>query len=888
MRDNRDQDYLEEFTYDADNGGEDFMGGQELSPASINLPAEVAPAMSAGFFSGIAGLPPEIAAAIAQLIAAQAAGAPAEVAPAEVAPAMVAGEAAGIPELLAQSDTAGSAETGALFDDFVPAISGKKTGIAKLVEQSIPDEVAPAMAPASVAGLPAEVAPAISGQETGIAKLVEQSIPDEVAPAMAAGQGSGIAELLAAPVAAPYVEPAPAVAAPYVEPAAMPAAPVAAAQAPTAREMMDGVGKDGQVAALSQTQGYGMVPVYQAQQGRGADRGEPVLMGYEFNPIAAGLTTVDAPKPAAILAEEKRIGKEMEPTYATYTAPRGQGGESVAYGPPTGYRYDNGQSQYVKFDSSGKYYETEKRKGDFDDALKMAALFAAITTGGASLGLGGAGAGTALGAGEGIGSTLAGLGGSPFAPAGSAAFAAPGYVSAAGIATLPGLESTLPNTPPPGLETPFPNTPPPGTEIPLPNTPPPGLETPFPNTPPPGTELPFPNTPPPGLETPFPNTPPPGTEAGIGSLGAPTLTAEELLASELAAYPPATVTPGSTLPGLGGSPYAPAGISSLGGSGSLFDAAASPLASGYSPSITALTNEAVASGTFTPGSLGSSMAAAGTLSPEALAAAAGVTTAGATPALVELGRAGKGLTSANEAVASGLGPGSAGAKAAVEGTLTAQELAAAAGTAGALNKDGIGDLLTKAKDAITDKVKDASSGSGSGMGILGLMALMSMMNKGGGPAPASTATIPELTATRTQLPYDVNKKGVNPNTPYRPGQGGVNYFSPTTYTPTKAAGGGLMSLGQSNLGSYSDGGRLLKGPGDGVSDSIPAIIGRKQPARLANGEFVIPARIVSELGNGSTDAGAKRLYEMMARVQKARRNTKNVAANTKAAKYLPA
>jgi hypothetical protein len=98
-----------------------------------------------------------------------------------------------------------------------------------------------------------------------------------------------------------------------------------------------------------------------------------------------------------------------------------------------------------------------------------------------------------------------------------------------------------------------------------------------------------------------------------------------------------------------------------------------------------------------------------------------------------------------------------------------------------------------------------------------------------------------------------------------------------------------MSLGgMPNLGSYSDGGRLLQGPGDGVSDSIPAIIGHKQPARLANGEFVIPARIVSELGNGSTDAGAKRLYEMMDRVQSVRRKTKNVAANTKAAKYLPA
>ena len=102
-----------------------------------------------------------------------------------------------------------------------------------------------------------------------------------------------------------------------------------------------------------------------------------------------------------------------------------------------------------------------------------------------------------------------------------------------------------------------------------------------------------------------------------------------------------------------------------------------------------------------------------------------------------------------------------------------------------------------------------------------------------------------------------------------------------------AMGGGLGSLG-----SYSDGGRLLKGPGDGVSDSIPATIGNKrQPARLADGEFVVPARIVSELGNGSTDAGAKKLYAMMDRVQRARGKTtgKNkVAANSRSDKYLPA
>jgi len=107
---------------------------------------------------------------------------------------------------------------------------------------------------------------------------------------------------------------------------------------------------------------------------------------------------------------------------------------------------------------------------------------------------------------------------------------------------------------------------------------------------------------------------------------------------------------------------------------------------------------------------------------------------------------------------------------------------------------------------------------------------------------------------------------------------------------TRLAGGGIADL-QYNLGGYSDGGRLLRGPGDGVSDSIPATIANKQPARLADGEFVVPARIVSELGNGSTEAGARKLYAMMDRVQKARSKTVGegkVAKNSRADKYLPA
>ena len=100
----------------------------------------------------------------------------------------------------------------------------------------------------------------------------------------------------------------------------------------------------------------------------------------------------------------------------------------------------------------------------------------------------------------------------------------------------------------------------------------------------------------------------------------------------------------------------------------------------------------------------------------------------------------------------------------------------------------------------------------------------------------------------------------------------------------------LASGGVSDLGGYSDGGRLLQGPGTGVSDSIPASIAGKQPARLADGEFVVPARIVSEIGQGSTDAGARKLYQMMDRIQRKRSETigknKQFAKDTKAYEEL--
>jgi hypothetical protein len=108
----------------------------------------------------------------------------------------------------------------------------------------------------------------------------------------------------------------------------------------------------------------------------------------------------------------------------------------------------------------------------------------------------------------------------------------------------------------------------------------------------------------------------------------------------------------------------------------------------------------------------------------------------------------------------------------------------------------------------------------------------------------------------------------------------------------QAANGGIMQATDSNLGGYAHGGipRLLRGPGDGVSDDIPATIAGKQPARLADGEFVIPARIVSELGNGSTEAGGRVLQAMVDRIQARRSKTVGkgkVAVDSKAKKGLP-
>ena len=105
-----------------------------------------------------------------------------------------------------------------------------------------------------------------------------------------------------------------------------------------------------------------------------------------------------------------------------------------------------------------------------------------------------------------------------------------------------------------------------------------------------------------------------------------------------------------------------------------------------------------------------------------------------------------------------------------------------------------------------------------------------------------------------------------------------------------------MGMDQGNLQKglfgrgYAEGGtpRFLSGGGDGMSDSIHATINGKQPARLADGEFVIPADVVSGIGNGSSKAGAKRLYGMMDRVRKERTGTTKQAKAINPAKLMAA
>ena len=188
----------------------------------------------------------------------------------------------------------------------------------------------------------------------------------------------------------------------------------------------------------------------------------------------------------------------------------------------------------------------------------------------------------------------------------------------------------------------------------------------------------------------------------------------------------------------------------------------------------------------------------------------------------------------------------------------------------------------------------AGAGSGAGLGALGVGA-----NAGDLLNIATQSTIPKVdyitweNAERLRKGLgQVNQATAQPQqsggseTPYVPydTDAPVNFNEDTgvRFAAGGPIGGGLESLTAVNGGGYLD------GPGDGMSDSIPATIEGEQPAALADGEFVVPADCVSHIGNGSTKAGAKRLYSMMDNLRKARTGTTQQGRQINPDNFLPA
>lgn len=100
------------------------------------------------------------------------------------------------------------------------------------------------------------------------------------------------------------------------------------------------------------------------------------------------------------------------------------------------------------------------------------------------------------------------------------------------------------------------------------------------------------------------------------------------------------------------------------------------------------------------------------------------------------------------------------------------------------------------------------------------------------------------------------------------------------------AQGGIMGLARGGKPTHPRG-TYLRGNTDGMADKIPGTIDGVQPARLAHGEFVIPADVVSHLGNGNSDAGAKQLYKMMDRIRMARTGSEKQGKEINPSKFMP-
>ena len=231
--------------------------------------------------------------------------------------------------------------------------------------------------------------------------------------------------------------------------------------------------------------------------------------------------------------------------------------------------------------------------------------------------------------------------------------------------------------------------------------------------------------------------------------------------------------------------------------------------------------------------------------------------------------------------------------------------------------DGSSDAVDEGEDTGSYNIASAVGNAVATAGPSWIDSLLTNVGNTIGPAalsygieqlfPGSTSVQRQMAGYQGGIPeYDVLRERV-PNIPdptRRPGSGGQRYFTDTQYVPrgqgnalqtdataiaalnaanpareVKMAGGGIAELSK---------GRYLGGATDGMADKVPANIDGQQEARLSHGEFVVPADVVSHLGNGNSDAGAKSLYSMMDRIRKARTGNKKQGKKINARKMLPA
>ncbi len=188
------------------------------------------------------------------------------------------------------------------------------------------------------------------------------------------------------------------------------------------------------------------------------------------------------------------------------------------------------------------------------------------------------------------------------------------------------------------------------------------------------------------------------------------------------------------------------------------------------------------------------------------------------------------------------------------------------------------------------------STSGGG-GIAG--ALSGLFGSGGGDPVGYQGEIPKYTAMRATVPDALAAEAAKPGAPGRRYFSDVFYATPSNVSTARSAAEtqatGIAALQKPSVEAKAAGGiaglkkgRYLDGATDGMADKISTTIDGDQPAALSHGEFVIPADVVSHLGNGNSEAGAQKLYSMMDRIRQARTGTKKQGRQINPNKYMPA